>query len=136
MNSTSVSGMHPTTHHRSGWVSFAGFLMIVAGIFQAIMGLVAIFKSDLFVVTANHLIVLDYTQWGWVHLIFGILLLFASAALFAGRLWGRVVAITLATFSAILNFGFIQAYPIWSIMIIVLDIVIIYSVAMYGSETE
>jgi hypothetical protein len=78
--------------------------------------------------------VLDYTQWGWTHLLFGILVIAAAFALFAGRMWGRVTAIILATLSAILNFGFIQAYPVWSLLIIALDVMIIYSVAKHGGE--
>ena len=124
------------TTNRSGWVTFGGYMMIVAGFFQAISGLVAIFKSSVYLVTSNHLLVLDYTQWGWVHLIVGIVLLLSSASLFAGRLWGRVVAITLATLSAILNFSFIWAYPVWSILIIALDVMVIYSVAMHGGREE
>ena len=124
------------TTNRSGWVTFAGFMMIVAGFFQAISGLVAIFKSSVYLVTSNHLLVLDYKQWGWVHLIVGIVLLLSSASLFAGRLWGRIVAITLATISAILNFSFIWAYPVWSILIIALDVMVIYAVAMYGGREE
>jgi hypothetical protein len=120
------------TTNSSGWVSFAGYLLIVAGFFQMIAGLVAIFKSNFYVATANHLLVLDYTQWGWAHLILGAILITGALSLFAGRFWGRFVAIFLATISAIFNFGFIGVYPIWSIMIIVMDIVIIYSVAMYG----
>ena len=120
----------------SGWVTFAGIMMIVAGFFQIIAGLVAIFKSDLYVVTQSHLLAFDFTQWGWIHLIVGTVLILSAASLYAGRLWGRIVAITLATLSAIANFGFICAYPFWSIMIIVLDVLVIYGVAMYGGEPE
>jgi hypothetical protein len=125
-----------TTSYMSGWISFAGFLMVVAGVFHMITGLVAIFKPSFYVTTSSHLLVFDYGTWGWTHLIWGMILLLSAGSLFAGRMWGRVVAIILATLSAILNFGFISAYPIWSILIIVLDIIIIYSVAMYGSESE
>lgn len=79
---------------------------------------------------------MDYRQWGWVQLIWGIVLIVSASSLLAGRLWGRILAITLATISAILNFGFIWAYPVWSIMIILLDIIVIYSVAMYGGREE
>lgn len=118
----------------SGWVTFAGYLMIVAGFFQSIAGLVAIFKPSLYIAASNHLLVLDYTQWGWIHFITGIILLLAAGSLFTGRLWARVIAIMFATISAVLNFGFIWAYPVWSIMIIVLDVLVIYGVAMHGGE--
>lgn len=134
--------MANTTHNTnltttgSGWVTFAGILMVVAGFLQAIAGLVALFKPALYVTTENHLLVLDFNQWGWVHLIYGIILIVGSASLYAGRLWARVLAITLAAISALLNFAFIWAYPLWSIMIIIMDILVIYGVAMYGGRQE
>lgn len=116
----------------SGWAFFAGYLMIVAGFFQSIAGLVAIFKPAEYIATESHLLVLNYDQWGWTHFLFGIILILSAFSLFAGKLWGRIVAITLATISALLNFAFIWAYPLWSITIIVLDILIIYGVAVHG----
>jgi hypothetical protein len=118
----------------SGWVSFASYMLIVVAVFQMIAGFVAIFSSDLYIASANHLLVLDYTQWGWVHVLIGAVLLLSAASLMAGRTWGRIVAIIVATMSAIANFGFIWAYPLWSILMIVMDITIIYSVAMYGGR--
>jgi hypothetical protein len=131
-NGTQMVGVHE--EHHTGWVSFAGYLMVVAGFFHAIAGLVAIFKSDVYVASANSLLVFDYTAWGWTHLIFGAILIAGAFALFAGRMWGRILAITLATLSAILNFGFIQAYPLWSLLIIAMDVIIIYSVTTHGDE--
>lgn len=132
--SNGTYGTTPTATHASGWVTFAGVLMVIGGFFQAMSGLVALFKPTLYVASTNQLLVLNYRQWGWTHLIIGILLLVSSYALFTGRLWGRIVAIALATLSAIANFAFIAAYPFWSITIIVLDVLIIYGVATYGSE--
>lgn len=123
---------HPETH--TGWVSFAGYMMVIAGFFHAIAGLVALFKPAVYVTTENNLWVMTYTQWGWTHLIFGLIMVVAALALFAGRMWGRVTAIILAALSAIINFSFIQAYPLWSILIIAVDVMIIYSVAAHGSE--
>jgi hypothetical protein len=87
-----------------------------------------------YVAAPSTLLLFDYTGWGWTHLIFGVILMAAAFALFSGRMWGRVVAIIMATLSAIINFGFIQAYPLWSLIIIAMDIMIIYSVATHGDE--
>jgi hypothetical protein len=119
-----------------GWIYFAGFMMILAGAFEAIAGLTAIFKNTAYYVTANHLIALDYTQWGWIHLGLGALLILASIALFAGKMWGRVVGVALAALSAIANFAFIDAYPWWSLAVITVDILIIYSIMVHGRELE
>lgn len=136
MSETNVHMQTTHTDHTSGWVTLAGILMIAAGVFHALAGLFAIFKSGWYVVDETQLVLFDYTQWGWLHLIFGIVLMFAAGALFAGRTWGRVVAITLAALSIIVNLAYMWAYPFWSILIIALDIMIIYGVARHGKEIE
>jgi hypothetical protein len=119
-----------------GWVYFAGFMMMLVGIFQAIAGFVALFKDQVYLVAPNNLLVLDYTGWGWVHLIFGLVLFFTSFSLMAGQGWGRFVGALLAGLSAIANFAFIEAYPIWSILIIVIDVLIIYALLVHGDEAR
>jgi hypothetical protein len=106
--------------------------MIMAGVFQAISGLVAIFENEFYVATRNYLFQFDATSWGWIHLLVGLLVAFAGWGLLSGRTWARVVAITLAVVSAIANFAFIPYYPFWSMLIIVIDIVVIWAVAAYG----
>lgn len=117
-----------------GWAFFAGFLMLIAGIFQTIAGFVALFNQDVYVVSQNNLVVFNYDQWGWIHIIIGIILVVSALSLFRGGLWGRIVGIALASLSAIANFVFIAAFPLWSIAIIILDILIIYALAVHGSE--
>jgi len=127
------------SHNVSGWVGwlyFAGTMMMLAGAFQAIAGLVAIFKNGVYVLTPSQLVAFDYRQWGFIHLIIGILLILSAISLFAGRMWGRILAIFLASLSAIANFTFIQANPWWSLTVIVIDILIIYGVAVHGGEIE
>lgn len=129
------------THHQTqgatgwvGWVYFAGLMMMLAGIFQAISGLVAIFKDEVFVVGASSLLVFDFSQWGWVHLIIGVLLFLASFSVLAGGTFGRLVGSVLAGLSAIANFGFFTAYPLWTIIVISVDILIIYALLVHGGE--
>ena len=119
-----------------GWSFFAGFLMVLSGIFQTIAGLVALYKDEVFVVGEKHLVVFDYTQWGWIHIIIGIVLVISAISLINGHLWGRLVGITLATLSAVANFAFLEAYPIWSLTIIAIDILIIYAIAVHGGELK
>lgn len=133
-NGTISHGQVTTT--TSGWVTFAGIMMIVAGFFQAIAGFVALFKPSLYVSAGSQMWILNFTQWGWAHLILGIVLVLSAFSLFAGQTWGRIVAITLATLSAIANFAFITVYPFWSIMIIAIDIFVIYAVATHGRLEE
>jgi hypothetical protein len=119
----------------AGWVVFAGTMMLILGAFHAIQGLVALLNDQYYLVGANGLTVqLDYTTWGWVHLIGGVLVILAGAGLFAGQTWARGVGIVLAVVSAITNFAFIAAYPVWSSIVIALDILIVYALAVHGRE--
>jgi hypothetical protein len=118
-----------------GWVIFAGIMLMVVGAFQAIDGLVALFKDEYYVVRPNGLVLnVDFTAWGWTHLILGILLLAAGAAIFSGRVWGRTIGVIAALLSAVVNFAFIAAYPLWSVMIITLDVLVIYALVAHGGE--
>jgi len=113
-----------------GFILFAAVMMIMAGVFQALQGLVGIFENEFYVPTRNYLFQFDATTWGWTHL----LVAFAGWGLLSGRTWARVAAITLAVLSAIANFAFIPYYPFWSLLIITLDIFVIWAVAAHGGE--
>jgi hypothetical protein len=118
-----------------GWVAFAGMMMMLLGSLHAIEGLVAIFQDHYFLVGQNQLVVhVDYTVWGWVHLVAGILVACAGGALLSGRMWARVIAVILAFGSALLNIGFLSAYPIWSTIMIAIDVLVIWAVMVHGRE--
>ena len=120
-----------------GWLVYAGIMLILVGSFQAIDGLIALFNDELYVVRPNGLVVnVDYTAWGWVHLLLGIVLIAAGAAVFSGRIWGRTVGVVAATISAVVNFAFIPAYPVWSLLIITVDVLVIYALIAHGGELK
>lgn len=128
-NSSDVSGW-------VGWVYFAGFILILNGAFQSIAGLVALFKNEVFVVAESNLWLLDYTTWGWAHLLLGVFLLIAGSAIMSGKMWGRVVGVIFAGLSLIANFGFVPVYPIWSLILIVIDILVLYALIVHGGEAK
>jgi hypothetical protein len=118
-----------------GWIGFAGVMMVLLGMFHVIDGLVALFQDDYFLVTRSGLTVhLDYTAWGWVHLIGGIIVGGAGIALFAGKIWARSIGVVVALLSAVVNLGFLAAYPIWSTIMIAVDILIIWALTVHGGE--
>lgn len=120
-----------------GWIVFAGTMMILLGIFEAIEGLVALFNDDYFLVGRTGLVVsVDYTAWGWVHLLLGIVVAAAGFGVIAGRMWARVVGILLAGLSAIVNVAFLAAYPVWSTIVIAIDILVIYALTVHGAEAK
>jgi hypothetical protein len=118
-----------------GWVFFAGVMLLLVGMFQIIDGLVALFDDGYYVVRPDGLVVnVDYTAWGWLHLLIGIVALAAGFGLMSGRLWARTVAIAVAAVSAVVNFAFIGAYPLWATILIAIDVLVIYAVAAHGRE--
>jgi hypothetical protein len=117
-----------------GFAVFAGVILMMAGVFHALTGLAAIIDDQYFVVGPNYAYELDATAWGWLHLIFGVILVFAGYGIFNGATWARIVGITLAVISAVGNFFFIPYQPIWAILIIALDILVIAALAAYGRE--
>lgn len=118
-----------------GWVMFASAIMIMVGAFQIIAGFTALLYRGFYLVSDTGLLVhVNYTAWGAVHLALGLVAVIAGMALLAGRMWARVVGITMAVISAIVNLAFIPAYPVWSVIIIALDVVVIYAIAAHGRE--
>lgn len=119
-----------------GWVKFAGIFMIVAGLFQGLEGLVALLRRTFYIVTPNHLAVLNFTAWGWIHLTIGVLILAAGLAVLNGSVWGRAVGAFVAILSLLANMAFIAAYPLWSITVMLVDVLVIYALIVHGGEVE
>ena len=117
-----------------GWVYFAGFMMIVLGVFQAIAGLTALLNDQFYIKLQSHLLVLDYTKWGWIHLLFGVILIVAGSNLFQGRGWARILGVILVTLNLVAQFAFVSAYPVWSIIMMIVDVLIIYALTVHGGE--
>ncbi len=129
---------HPQEPHRSGvatgFIVFAGVMMIMAGGFQSVAGLAAVFKDDFYVSTPNYLLEFDTTAWGWLHLLMGVLVLLAGIAVLNGQVWGRTVGVILAVLSAMVNFAFIPYYPFWSMLIIAVDVFVIWALTAHGRD--
>jgi hypothetical protein len=120
-----------------GWIAFAGMMMVMLGAFHIIQGLVAIFNDEYFLVGKSGLVVnIDYTAWGWTHVIAGLVVLAAGLCVFAGQIWARVVGTVVALVSAIVNVAFLAAYPIWSMMMIALAVVVILALTVHGSDIK
>jgi hypothetical protein len=135
------AGAGPSRYPRAspwvGWIGFAGVLMVILGAVHAFQGLVGIFKDEYFLVSSNGLALkLDFTAWGWVHLILGVVILVAGLCVMAGQMWARIVGVIVAAVSLLANVAFLAAYPLWSLIMIALDIVIIMALTVHGSEIK
>ncbi len=120
-----------------GWIIFAGVAMVVLGAFQLIEGLVAVFERGFYLVSTSNMIVhVNYTAWGWTHFAIGCAVVITGLGVLAGSTWARVVGIALAVISAIISLAFIPAYPVWGIIVIALDVLVIYALAVHGREMK
>jgi hypothetical protein len=129
---TRYEGSERTSRWTVGFVLFAAVMLMIIGSFQVITGIAAIFADDFFVVGPNYIYDVDVTVYGWIHLILGVIMFLAGMGVMAGATWARVVGIGLASLSAIANFFFIPYYPLWSILVIALDVAVIWALAVYG----
>jgi uncharacterized membrane protein (DUF2068 family) len=118
----------------AGWVLFAALLIVLAGVFNTVQGLVALLNDDYYLVTEDKLLVLDITAWGWVMLVFGVLQMVAGVALNRGVNWARFVAIGVTALHMIAQLTFSSAHPIWSVMMIALDIIVIFALTARWDE--
>jgi hypothetical protein len=107
-------------------------MLLLIGVLQFLEGLAAIVKDQFFVVTSNYAFKIDVTTWGWIHLIWGIVMVLAGIYLFRGATWARVIAVVVAILSAIGNFAYIPYYPFWALLIIALDVFVIWAVTRSG----
>jgi hypothetical protein len=118
---------------RSGWVTFAGVMLLIAGALNVIYGIAAIGDSKFFINDSKY-ILSNLNTWGWITLIIGVIQLFAAFSLWSGNLYGRIIGIGAAGLSAIGALLSIPAYPFWSLAIFAIDIVIIHQIATRGTE--
>ncbi len=117
-----------------GFTLFAAVMMIMIGVFSALWGFSAILKDEFFVVAPNYLYDIDVSAWGWIHLILGVVVALAGFSLTTGAVWARTVGVILAVLSAIANFLVIPYYPIWSIIVIALNVFVIWALTARAGD--
>jgi hypothetical protein len=115
---------------QAGFTVLAATLMILSGLWSFLEGLVAIFRTGSFFTTLpNYTFQFSVHSWGWIHLAIGVVLFAAGACVLLGQAWARAVGIVLAVCSGIANFIFLPYYPLWSIVLIAIDVFIIWALA-------
>src|SRR4051795_8875051 len=127
-----------TSDRWAGWVVFASIMLCVIGALNVVQGLVALTNDTYFLVRADdHLLLTDFTGWGVVLLIWAAIQIAAGLGLNSGKGWARVLAIIVACGSVLIQTLFLSAYPIWSTIIIAIDVVVIYALtARWGEARE
>lgn len=117
-----------------GWATFAGVMLIMAGIFHAFAGLVAIADDTFYVVGRKWVFEFDITAWGWAHLIGGILVVLCGIGIFTGNVAARTVGVIVAALSAIVNFAWLPYEPVWAVIMIAIDVAVIWALTVHGRD--
>lgn len=116
-----------------GWVLFAGIMVCLAGMLNVIYGIAAIADSSFFVDDARY-ILSGLNTWGWVTLAIGVAQLVAAYSIWAGGSYGRWLGIGVAMVSAVGALLALPAYPLWSLAVFTVDLLVIYGLATYGGD--
>jgi hypothetical protein len=130
------SDEYPPGAGTNGWIAFAAIVLFLNGCFGALYGLAAILNDEVVTVGGGTgVIVWDFTAWGWIQMVIGIVMAIVAVGLFTGNGAARWLAVGLAMVNALTQFGIISAFPLWAILVIVLDIVIIYQLVARWEPT-
>jgi hypothetical protein len=119
----------------NGWIIFAGVLMLIEGFLDAMWGLAAVINNEVITVGGHGVVVWDISAWGWGHLILGTLVALTGLGLLAQQGWARWLGIIFVSLNLLVQFGTFTLFPLWSIMIIAIDILILYQLTARW-ETE
>ena len=121
-----------------GWIAFAGWLMVIIGVLDAMEGLIAIIRGQYYVLTASQIIVFDVKTWGWITLIWGAVVFLTGLALLAGSELGRWVAIIVGSLNLIAQLGFVGSaqYPLWALAVLALTVTVLYALIVRWNDAK
>jgi hypothetical protein len=130
--------MEGSSNRWTGWVAFAGWLMIVIGAIDAFEGLIAIIRKHYYVFTPQQLIIFDVQKWGWITLVWGIILAFAGWSLLARSGWARWFTIVAVSINILAQLGFLgeTPYPLWAATSIALSGLVLFATTARWEQVE
>ena len=118
----------------AGLTVFAAVMMMMIGAFQVIQGIIALANDTFYVVGAEYVFQFDVTTWGWIHLLLGALVAVAGYFVLQAKVWARTVGVIVAVISALFNFAWLPYYPVWSVLIIALNVFVIWALTVRGRD--
>jgi hypothetical protein len=130
--------MMGTKSSMAGWIGFAGMLMLILGGIDVFQGLIALFEDEYYVVTQSGFLAVDLTAWGWIMLIWGLLLGLAGLGLMAGQDWARWFTIVVVSLNFFAQLGFLgnSQYPLWALTALALNVVVLYALTARWQESQ
>jgi hypothetical protein len=125
----------PPTPRESAWALggtvFAGTMLVFGGVLAVLEGIVGIAKDSVYVSTRNYVYRFDVTAWGWIHLALGVVAVLIGLGLLSGAAWARWGGILIAGLNMVANFMFLPYQPVWSVVMIAIDVFIVWALATY-----
>ncbi len=118
----------------SGWTAFGGAMMLVIGAFNAVGGIAALINDEVYAQGKHVTVLFDLTQWGWIHLILGVLIAAVGIGLIQGSEWARLPAAILLMINLLSQMMVLPAYPFWALLVIAFDAVVLWAVVAHGED--
>ncbi|RFU88155.1 hypothetical protein DY218_03305 [Streptomyces triticagri] len=120
----------------TGGVTFAGVLMLINGVLAVLQGIAAIAENDVYARLGDYVYKINLTGWGWILLILGALAVVVGWGILSGAAWARATGIAIASLHLVAQFLFLPYQPVWSVVMVALDVFILWALAVYRSEDE
>ncbi|MDA8368469.1 MAG: hypothetical protein M0026_01185 [Nocardiopsaceae bacterium] len=120
----------------NGWAAFGATLLFIVGAMNIVQGLVAMFRPEHYLLAGGQTLLLSMGLWGLLLAIWGLALWAAGLALLSGQTWARVVAVALAAINAVAQLGFFASLPLWSAIVIAIDVLVIYAMTAGWPDTS
>ena len=118
-----------------GWMTFAGIMLLILGVINVIGGIAAIDDANFYTANAQFQFG-DLNTWGWVILLTGVVQVLAAVGIWARNQFARWLGVGFASINMIAQLLMIAAFPLWSLAIYAVDILIIYGLVVYGQRYE
>ncbi|MEV2210833.1 hypothetical protein AB0H86_04900 [Streptomyces sp. NPDC050997] len=115
----------------TGGVVFAGVLMLVDGVLAIFQGISALAKDDVWANLGDYVYKINLTGWGVILIVLGALAALTGAGILKGAAWARLTGIFLAALSMVAHFLFLPYAPVWSIIMIAVNVFVIWALATY-----
>lgn len=125
-----------TNNFWAGWTAFGAIMIIISGAVNGIQGLAAVFLDGVYLTgPKGGALIFDVTQWGWIHFVLGLILIFVGLGLVRGAIWARVLGVIVVMVNMITQMMLLPAYPFWGVIVIGLDAVVLWAITVHGGET-
>ena len=127
-----------TNRSMTNWIGFAAIVLVIVGGIDIFQGLIAVIEDEYYVVTQSGFLAFDLTAWGWILMLWGVLLVLAAFGLAAGQGWARWFTIVVVSLNFFAQLGFLgnSQYPLWALTALALNVVVLYALTVRWRESQ